>query len=55
MDSLSSAAIRKVSRELHALDTDPPEGVRLISNEESMADIQAWIKGPGAETRKPIR
>jgi len=47
MDTLSSTAIRKVSRELHSLDNDPPEGIRLIANEESIADIQAWIKGPG--------
>ncbi|KAG0056781.1 ubiquitin-conjugating enzyme E2 S [Gryganskiella cystojenkinii] len=52
MDFLSTTAIRKVSRELYILENDPPEGIRLIPSEESIADIQAWIKGPGFFTTK---
>ncbi|KAF9571604.1 hypothetical protein EC968_000342 [Mortierella alpina] len=46
MDVISPAALRKVTRELYALENDPPEGIRLILNEDSMTDIQAWIQGP---------
>ncbi|CAO3565809.1 unnamed protein product [Mortierella alpina] len=46
MDFISPAALRKVTRELYALENDPPEGIRLILNEDSMTDIQAWIQGP---------
>ncbi|KAG0294118.1 hypothetical protein BGZ98_001901, partial [Dissophora globulifera] len=47
MDSISPAALRKVTRELYALKSDPPEGIRPILNETVMTDIQAWIQGPG--------
>ncbi|KAF9991320.1 hypothetical protein BGZ75_000074 [Mortierella antarctica] len=46
MDFNSPAALRKVTRELYALENDPPEGIRLILNEDSITDIQAWIQGP---------
>ncbi|KAG0195648.1 hypothetical protein BGX28_000922 [Mortierella sp. GBA30] len=46
MDIISPAALRKVTRELYALENDPPEGIRLILNEDSLTDIQAWIQGP---------
>ncbi|KAF8936560.1 hypothetical protein BGZ58_004022 [Dissophora ornata] len=47
MDAISSTALRKVSRELYMLKNDPPEGIRLILNEDTLTDIQAWIQGPG--------
>ncbi|KAI7830573.1 ubiquitin-conjugating enzyme E2s, partial [Gamsiella multidivaricata] len=46
MESISPIALRKVTRELYALENDPPEGIRLILNEDAMTDIQAWIQGP---------
>ncbi|KAF9173582.1 hypothetical protein BGX20_002762 [Mortierella sp. AD010] len=46
MDSISPMALRKVTRELYMLESDPPEGIHLILNEDSMTDIQAWIQGP---------
>ncbi|KAI8597774.1 ubiquitin-conjugating enzyme/RWD-like protein [Dissophora ornata] len=46
MDAISSTALRKVSRELYMLKNDPPEGIRLILNEDTLTDIQAWIQGP---------
>ncbi|KAF9111548.1 hypothetical protein BGX27_004770 [Mortierella sp. AM989] len=46
MDSISPTALRKLTRELYTLKNDPPEGVRLVLNEDSMTDIQAWIQGP---------
>lgn len=47
MDQISPAALRKLSRELHALDNDPPEGIKVIDNNDTITDIQAWILGPG--------
>ncbi|KAG0345028.1 ubiquitin-conjugating enzyme E2 S, partial [Podila minutissima] len=46
MDQISPAALRKLSRELHALDNDPPEGIKVIDNNDTITDIQAWILGP---------
>ncbi|KAG0229997.1 hypothetical protein BGW41_002817 [Actinomortierella wolfii] len=45
-NAISPAAVRKVTRELYAILDDPPEGIRLILNEDSITDIQAWILGP---------
>lgn len=47
MDQISPAALRKISRELHALDSDPPEGIKVIANDDTITDIHAWILGPG--------
>ncbi|KFH65024.1 ubiquitin-conjugating enzyme E2 S [Podila verticillata NRRL 6337] len=46
MDQISPAALRKISRELHALDSDPPEGIKVIANDDTITDIHAWILGP---------
>ncbi|KAG0331402.1 hypothetical protein BG004_001683 [Podila humilis] len=47
MDHLSPTALRKVSRELYALENDPPEGIKLIpNNEDTFTDVQAWLLGP---------
>ncbi|KAF9096455.1 hypothetical protein BGX29_008565 [Mortierella sp. GBA35] len=45
MDIPPPAALRKIAREVHAMANDPPEGIRMILNED-MSDIQAWIQGP---------
>ncbi|KAI8345641.1 ubiquitin-conjugating enzyme/RWD-like protein [Mortierella sp. GBAus27b] len=46
MNTISSAALRKVTFELYSLQDDPPEGIRIILNEDTITDIQAWIQGP---------
>jgi ubiquitin-conjugating enzyme E2 S len=34
-------------KELSDLITTPPEGIKMIQNEEDFSDIQAIIDGPG--------
>jgi len=43
---LAPAVIKRLSREIRQLTAEPPEGIKLIVNEEDVADIQAWIQGP---------
>ena len=47
VENLSPQVIRLVTKEVADLVTDPPEGVRVITNEEDVTDIQAIIDGPG--------
>jgi hypothetical protein len=44
---LSPSAIKSVSRELYALERTPPDDIQIIINETNLADVQAWIRGPG--------
>uniref|UniRef100_A0A0V0GBD2 Ubiquitin-conjugating enzyme E2 S n=3 Tax=Triatominae TaxID=70999 RepID=A0A0V0GBD2_TRIDM len=46
VENLSPQIIRQVTKELHELITDPPEGIKVFMNEEDITDIQAYIKGP---------
>lgn len=39
--------MRKISKELAELIKTPPEGIKLIPNEEDVSDIQAIVEGPG--------
>jgi ubiquitin-conjugating enzyme E2 S len=34
-------------KELKELISTPPEGIKIIANDEDMTDIQALIDGPG--------
>lgn len=47
VENLSPQVIRGVSKELAELVTNAPEGIRVITNEEDITDIQAFIDGPG--------
>jgi len=38
-------------RELKDLEKNPPEGIRIQSNEEDMLDVTGIIEGPGEEFR----
>jgi hypothetical protein len=40
---LSSAALRKVSKELQHLQTCPPEGIRIQVDEANLANLVGWI------------
>ncbi|CAG8488786.1 13640_t:CDS:2 [Ambispora leptoticha] len=44
--NISPAVIKRISKELHDIIEDPPEGIRTIINYEDICDIQAWILGP---------
>lgn len=34
-------------KELNGLRTDPPEGIRVVTNEDNMLDVTGIIEGPG--------
>lgn len=40
--------MRRLMRELTELRTNPPEGIRVVTNEENMLDVTGIISGPGA-------
>lgn len=40
---LSSAALRKVSKELQSLQTCPPEGIRIQVDEANLTNLVGWI------------
>lgn len=46
VENLSPQIIRRVAKEMSELATQPPEGIRVILNEEDVTDIQAIIEGP---------
>jgi ubiquitin-conjugating enzyme E2 S len=43
---LSAKALRQVLKELKELSEKPPEGVKVLINEERVADVQGEIEGP---------
>jgi ubiquitin-conjugating enzyme E2 S len=45
--SVGPAVIRRIMRELAELQTNPTEGIRVVSNEDDMLDVTGIIKGPG--------
>lgn len=46
VENLSPQTIRHIAKEVADLTKDPPEGIRLIPNDEDITDIQATIEGP---------
>jgi len=34
-------------KELNELRTNPPEGIRVVTNEDNMLDVTGIIEGPG--------
>ena len=47
VENMSPQIIRQVTKELIDLQKNPPEGIKVIMNEEDVTDIQAIIEGPG--------
>jgi ubiquitin-conjugating enzyme E2 S len=47
VENLSPQIIRRVSKELQELLTEPPEGIKISVNDDDITDIQAYIEGPG--------
>ncbi|KAG8679286.1 hypothetical protein FRC09_019075, partial [Ceratobasidium sp. 395] len=43
---VNPAAFRKVVKEISQLRSEPPEGIRVITNEENMLDVTGIIAGP---------
>lgn len=47
VENLAPHVIRRVAKELAELVSQPPEGIKVIPNEEDVSDIQAVVEGPG--------
>eukprot|EP00027_Filamoeba_sp_ATCC50430_P011406 CAMPEP_0168563966 /NCGR_PEP_ID=MMETSP0413-20121227/12968_1 /TAXON_ID=136452 /ORGANISM="Filamoeba nolandi, Strain NC-AS-23-1" /LENGTH=213 /DNA_ID=CAMNT_0008595555 /DNA_START=35 /DNA_END=676 /DNA_ORIENTATION=- len=45
-ENISPATIRRLMKEISDLLSNPPEGIKLIQNEEDVTDIQSIIDGP---------
>ncbi|CAG8588811.1 14862_t:CDS:2, partial [Cetraspora pellucida] len=45
-ENISPSVIKRITKELDALRTHPPEGIRVVMNELNICDVQAWISGP---------
>lgn len=45
-ENLSPQIIRQVMRELQDLTTNPPEGIKVATNEEDITEVRASIEGP---------
>lgn len=46
VENLHPQIIKQVAKELTSLSSDPPEGIKVFTNEEDITDIQATIEGP---------
>ncbi|KAI0632711.1 ubiquitin-conjugating enzyme/RWD-like protein [Trametes polyzona] len=44
--SVTPAVLRRLMRELTELRTNPPEGIRVVTNEDNMLDVTGIIEGP---------
>jgi len=44
--SVQPAVLRRIMRELNELRTSPPEGIRVVTNEDNMLDVTGIIAGP---------
>ncbi|WRT67929.1 uncharacterized protein IL334_004903 [Kwoniella shivajii] len=45
--SLTPQALRLLSRETIHLRSDPPEGVRIVVDEDDLTNMEGWVQGPG--------
>ncbi|XP_037074189.1 ubiquitin-conjugating enzyme E2 S-like isoform X2 [Pollicipes pollicipes] len=46
VENLSPQTIRQVARELAGLQTSPPEGIKVLFNEQDVTQVEALIDGP---------
>lgn len=46
LENLSPQIIRGIVKEMQALVTNPPEGIKVQINDEDVTDLQAYIDGP---------
>ncbi|KAG8736880.1 hypothetical protein FRC10_008793 [Ceratobasidium sp. 414] len=44
---VNPAAFRKIVKEISQLRSEPPEGIRVVTNEENLLDVTGIIAGPG--------
>jgi len=45
--TVTPAVFRRLMKELNELRTNPPEGIRVVTNEDNMLDVTGIIEGPG--------
>lgn len=45
-ENLSPQVLRVVAKQLHSLQSEPPEGIKVFINDGDLTDIQATIEGP---------
>jgi ubiquitin-conjugating enzyme E2 S len=45
--ALTPQALRLLSREMVTLRSEPPEGVRIVVDEDDISAIEGWVQGPG--------
>lgn len=45
--SLTPTALRLLSREIVTLRKEPPEGVRIVVDEDDLSELEGWVQGPG--------
>jgi len=45
-ENISPQVLREVAKQLHSLQSDAPEGIKVFMNEGDLTDIQASIEGP---------
>lgn len=50
VENLSPQIIRGVAKEMKELFSGPPEGIKVLVNEENITDIQAYIDGPAGKS-----
>lgn len=48
LQALTPQALRLLSRQIMALKSDPPEGVRIAVGEEDFTLLEGWVQGPCA-------
>ncbi|KAL7422985.1 hypothetical protein Q5752_002283 [Cryptotrichosporon argae] len=44
--SLAPQALRLLTREIVTLRTEPPEGVRIVVDEDDLTALEGWVQGP---------
>lgn len=49
IQSVPPAVVRRIMRELKDLEKNPPEGIRIQTNDEDMLDVTGIVEGPGEE------
>lgn len=46
VENLSPIILKRIAKEMHELQNEPPEGIRVQLNGADISDIQAYIDGP---------
>ena len=47
IQNVNPTAFRRLVREIKQLQTEPPEGIRITTDEENILDVTGIIQGPG--------